>query len=168
MGTVTHLADEWIYPIFREPGWQRKGQCNGLDPNIFVPKKKGSKDTTHYDKTYCNACIVREECLDFALANRAKKGLWGGTTPKQREKMYKLYQGKREYELDMDRLVGIKRDDDDDLAFPDDTSEATISPLRMPLAPDAPIYFSWVEETYVQCTLFPEYPWVDKRRRKAS
>lgn len=33
----------------------------------------------------CESCAVRKECLEFALANNEKYGIWGGLTPYQRK-----------------------------------------------------------------------------------
>jgi hypothetical protein len=32
----------------------------------------------------CGACVVRSECLAFALAGRIRDGIWGGLTESQR------------------------------------------------------------------------------------
>lgn len=151
---VANMEDPWIYPVVRQRGWQKLGACHGQDPNVYVPEKKDSRDTIHYDKSFCQGCVVKEQCLDFALANRAKKGLWGGTTPKQRERMYSLYKGVREYELDMDTLVGVRKPDNDGLVATDCPAEEPSNIIRFPLAPNSPIHFSWVQEIYVQGTLF--------------
>lgn len=134
--------------------WRKKAACRGHDPNIYVPQKKSSKDTTHYDKSTCDSCVVKRECLDYALANRAKKGLWGGTTPQQREKMYSKYEGERNYELDLDRILFPRKSDLVDISMEDNPVKTFESDVCVPLAPDAPIYFSWVKEIFVQGTLF--------------
>lgn len=146
---------DWKNPYPREKGWQKKGACSGEDPNIYVPpEKQGTKDTIHYDKTICDGCIVRKECLDYALANHPKYGLWSGTTPKQRDKMYRFYRGEREYELDLDRTLFPRKPSVSDFPLECETSEDVKSALRNPLAFDRTIRFSWVKEVYVQCTLF--------------
>lgn len=134
--------------------WRKEAACRGQDPNLYVPEKKSSRDTTHYDKTTCNACPVQSQCLDYALSNRAKKGLWGGTTPKQREKMYSSYTGERHHELDLDRLLFPRKHNDADILAHNETAEDTRSSLLNPLAPNGPLYFTWVTEIYVQGTLF--------------
>jgi WhiB family redox-sensing transcriptional regulator len=35
----------------------------------------------------CEACPVRGECLDFALADESITGLWGGTTDAERREI---------------------------------------------------------------------------------
>lgn len=36
-------------------------------------------------KDICATCTVREECLNFALANDEREGIWGGLTGKERK-----------------------------------------------------------------------------------
>jgi WhiB family redox-sensing transcriptional regulator len=35
----------------------------------------------------CNSCPAISGCLDFALENEIEFGIYGGTTPKQRQKL---------------------------------------------------------------------------------
>ena len=35
-------------------------------------------------KEVCAACLVRRQCLQFALATRQAHGVWGGTTEEER------------------------------------------------------------------------------------
>lgn len=135
--------------------WRKLAACRGQDPNIYVPEKKDKKDTKHYDKSICQGCVVRQECLDYALANRATKGLWGGTTPKEREKLYPLYKGERTYELDLQRILFPPKSDSRDLIVEDSPAPAPDTIVCDTMAPDAPVYFSWVKEIFTQGTLFP-------------
>ena len=38
-------------------------------------------------KAVCAGCPVREACLEFALANDERWGVWGGTSERQRRAM---------------------------------------------------------------------------------
>lgn len=47
-------------------------------------------DTSHYyDKAreICAACPIWEECLDHALSNKERFGMWGGLTPIERRRI---------------------------------------------------------------------------------
>ncbi len=44
-------------------------------PGGFFPEKGGS---TREAKKVCTSCEVRAECLDYALANDERFGIWGG------------------------------------------------------------------------------------------
>lgn len=38
-------------------------------------------------KALCASCIHRKECLEYAIGNEILYGIWGGTTPREREKV---------------------------------------------------------------------------------
>jgi WhiB family redox-sensing transcriptional regulator len=42
-----------------------RGNCLGLDPELFFPERGESVTEA---KAVCAGCVVRTECLDFALA----------------------------------------------------------------------------------------------------
>lgn len=70
------------------PEWMADAACKGLDPDLFVPPvAKGPGGDNRYDeaRAVCGRCTVRSECLEYAIVNRETFGVWGGTTPKQRE-----------------------------------------------------------------------------------
>ena len=65
------------------PGeWADRGACRDADQGLFF--KEGSGASYPKGKAICRDCPVREECLEFALVNREKFGLWGGQGPKER------------------------------------------------------------------------------------
>ena len=47
-------------------GWQDDANCLGVDPDLFFPERGAS---TREAKEVCRGCVVREECLEFALQN---------------------------------------------------------------------------------------------------
>ncbi|MDA8342069.1 MAG: WhiB family transcriptional regulator [Actinomycetota bacterium] len=63
------------------PGWWQWGACRGMDPDIFFPDQGGDSKTP---KEICHACTVEMECLDYALENRERFGIWGGQSERQR------------------------------------------------------------------------------------
>lgn len=38
-------------------------------------------------RAVCSACPVQDQCLIYALDENERDGIWGGTTPRQRERM---------------------------------------------------------------------------------
>lgn len=38
-------------------------------------------------KAICESCIHRKECLEYAISNEISYGVWGGSTPREREKV---------------------------------------------------------------------------------
>jgi WhiB family redox-sensing transcriptional regulator len=67
-----------------ERGWQDQANCLGVDPDLFVPERGAS---TREAKEVCKGCIVRGECLEYALANGEKFGIWGGLSERERRRL---------------------------------------------------------------------------------
>lgn len=152
-------SDNPIYPTVRYPGWQKKGNCNGDDPNKYIPPpKQDTKDTRHYNKTICETCPVKKECLDYALANRIKIGLWGGTSPKERESMYSRYKGEKEYDIDLDYILFPGGLPTRPISMVHNNPTTINNPICDIVAINRPIYLSWVTKIYVQQSLFEQYP----------
>ncbi len=66
------------------PTWRKKAACQGLDPSIFYPV---SEEDAEEAKAICATCSVRTACLEYALANRERDGVWGGATEKERRRI---------------------------------------------------------------------------------
>lgn len=69
-----------------EGSWQERALCAQTDPEAFFPEKGGS---TREAKKVCTSCEVRAECLEFALANDERFGIWGGLSERERRKLKK-------------------------------------------------------------------------------
>jgi WhiB family transcriptional regulator, redox-sensing transcriptional regulator len=67
-----------------EPGWQEQALCAQTDPEAFFPEKGGS---TREAKRICSGCEVRAECLEYALANDERFGIWGGLSERERRRL---------------------------------------------------------------------------------
>lgn len=65
-------------------GWQDRALCAQTDPEAFFPEKGGS---TREAKRVCTGCEVRAECLEYALANDERFGIWGGLSERERRKL---------------------------------------------------------------------------------
>ena len=68
----------------QERSWQRRANCMGVDPDLFFPERGAS---TREAKEVCRGCVVREECLEYALANGEKFGIWGGLSERERRRI---------------------------------------------------------------------------------
>jgi WhiB family redox-sensing transcriptional regulator len=64
--------------------WQTQANCMGVDPDLFFPERGAS---TREAKEVCRGCVVREDCLEFALANGEKFGIWGGMSERERRRL---------------------------------------------------------------------------------
>jgi WhiB family redox-sensing transcriptional regulator len=72
--TVTQMQDLW----------ERQAACRGLDPTIFYPV---SEEEAAEAKAVCTMCPVQELCLEYALGERERDGVWGGATEKERRRI---------------------------------------------------------------------------------
>ncbi|HEX3426856.1 MAG TPA: WhiB family transcriptional regulator [Acidimicrobiales bacterium] len=64
--------------------WRQRAACRGVDPDIFYPV---SDEEAEEAKAICAGCSVSETCLEYALANRERDGVWGGATERERRRM---------------------------------------------------------------------------------
>jgi WhiB family redox-sensing transcriptional regulator len=64
--------------------WRQHAACRGLEADVFYPV---SEEQTEEAKAVCRECPVREPCLEYALANREREGVWGGATERERRRM---------------------------------------------------------------------------------
>lgn len=65
-------------------GWQDRALCSQTDPEAFFPEKGGS---TREAKKVCRSCEVRAECLEYALENDERFGIWGGMSERDRRRL---------------------------------------------------------------------------------
>src|SRR5438477_4942593 len=78
---------ERLLQVFGEAedrGWQDQANCMGVDPDLFFPERGAS---TREAKEVCRGCVVREDCLEYALANGEKFGIWGGMSERERRRI---------------------------------------------------------------------------------
>lgn len=68
------------------PVWMEDALCAQTDPEAFFPDKGGS---TREAKATCRRCPVQFECLETALANEERFGIWGGVSERDRRKLLK-------------------------------------------------------------------------------
>ena len=67
-----------------EDQWQERALCAQTDPEAFFPEKGGS---TREAKRICLGCEVKDSCLDYALANDERFGIWGGLSERERRRL---------------------------------------------------------------------------------
>ena len=78
MTTGTDEADETLL------SWQDKALCAQTDPEAFFPEKGGS---TREAKRICVSCEVKQECLEYALMQDERFGIWGGLSERERRRL---------------------------------------------------------------------------------
>jgi len=64
--------------------WQTDALCAQTDPEAFFPEKGGS---TRDAKRICTTCEVKAQCLDYALQNDERFGIWGGLSERERRRL---------------------------------------------------------------------------------
>ncbi len=70
------------------PNWRAEAACLSADPDLFFPISSAgpAEKQIARAKRICAGCRVRRECLDFALSHDQVYGIWGGTTPEDRQR----------------------------------------------------------------------------------
>ncbi|NMO02036.1 WhiB family transcriptional regulator [Gordonia sp. TBRC 11910] len=82
MSLVPNDFDELFDAV--EEQWQERALCAQTDPEAFFPEKGGS---TREAKRICQGCEVKPECLEFALHNDERFGIWGGLSERERRRL---------------------------------------------------------------------------------
>ncbi len=94
----SQVPDNWyVDPVFlgvpgvrpsrevpTELQWQSEALCAQTDPEAFFPEKGGS---TREAKKICASCEVKAQCLEYALKNDERFGIWGGLSERERRKL---------------------------------------------------------------------------------
>ncbi|GAA4903737.1 transcription factor WhiB [Stackebrandtia albiflava] len=70
----------------RDPEWRLRGRCLSVDPETFFPEPQ-LKETPNAALALCSGCGVQAACLAWALDAGDRNGVWGGTTPRERQVM---------------------------------------------------------------------------------
>jgi WhiB family transcriptional regulator, redox-sensing transcriptional regulator len=75
----------------RVTNWRASGACLHADPDLFFPISSAGRALSQIAqaKAICARCPVIRECLEFAYANAPILGIWGGTTPEERQQAWR-------------------------------------------------------------------------------
>jgi hypothetical protein len=82
--------------------WQNRGECRRvgadgrrlIDPDQFFTQGRTPKEVVEA----CGACPVRVECLNAALRDNIRDGVWGGMSERARRTLHQRYN--REHSTD--------------------------------------------------------------------
>ena len=77
-------ASQWTGATPADESWRLDALCAETDPEAFFPEKGGS---TREAKRVCTGCAVRIECLEYALSNDERFGIWGGLSERERRRL---------------------------------------------------------------------------------
>ena len=73
--------------------WKDVAACRGVNGRDFFSPAQGERRRERRDrearaKDVCRGCAVRGECLEAAIANDERYGVWGGLTDAERARRY--------------------------------------------------------------------------------
>ena len=80
----TGMARSHMNDLSGDSSWQDQANCLGVDPDLFFPERGAS---TREAKEVCRGCVVRMDCLEYALVNGEKFGIWGGLSERERRRL---------------------------------------------------------------------------------
>ena len=76
--------------------WRDEARCAKMPKEIFFDynnikhKKKEREQRTRTAKAVCRICPVKEKCYEFAVRNNEQYGIWAGTLPDERRRLYDI------------------------------------------------------------------------------
>jgi WhiB family redox-sensing transcriptional regulator len=74
-----------FYVILNRPEWHLEAACRGADTALFLSGRGRNASTAAI--AVCATCVVRDECLDYAMSDIEIVGVWGGTTTEERRRI---------------------------------------------------------------------------------
>ncbi len=83
MLALTPVVDNLLDSIGDIPAWMRDALCpeHPETAAAFFPERGHS---TRPARALCRRCLVRAECLGYALDHGLDEGIWGGSSPAER------------------------------------------------------------------------------------
>lgn len=78
------LLSEWEL-VDNDDSWKKDAACKDMDSYMFFPEQ-GANHHFKKAKKVCARCPVYKQCMNFAIVNNIPYGVWGGLTPKERER----------------------------------------------------------------------------------
>ena len=80
LGSPQQRDEDW--------SWQLCGSCLAYPAELFFPEEEARrtrKEREQQAKRICLQCPVLATCREYALKTPERYGIWGGTTPQERE-----------------------------------------------------------------------------------
>jgi WhiB family transcriptional regulator, redox-sensing transcriptional regulator len=69
-----------------DPDWRLFAGCQEVGTDLFFPEE-GEKEHAAGVKAICRSCAAQPECLATAIATGEVYGIWGGFTPRERQRL---------------------------------------------------------------------------------
>ena len=72
--------------------WQDAGACRGPQASVFFPpphfeRKVERLARERQAKRICSSCLVKDECLEYAVTIGEPHGVWGGLNERERAEL---------------------------------------------------------------------------------
>jgi WhiB family transcriptional regulator, redox-sensing transcriptional regulator len=69
--------------------WRNRAACRDSDPDVFFPVGSTgvAAEAIKVAKDLCGTCLVRTQCLAFALETNQEAGVWGGASEDERRQL---------------------------------------------------------------------------------
>jgi WhiB family redox-sensing transcriptional regulator len=82
---VSNLASTLALSV-ADDTWRDHALCRDTDPELFFPIGTTGQAivTQDHARRVCGDCLVKQECLDYALDTNQDSGIWGGLTEEER------------------------------------------------------------------------------------
>lgn len=64
--------------------WSERAACKGMDTSLFFPR---DGEPARAARQVCAGCPVLAQCRAVAVADPSLHGIWGGTSPEERERL---------------------------------------------------------------------------------
>jgi len=73
--------------------WRHKAACLTEDPELFFPVGNTGPAIAQIEdaKRVCRRCVVRDQCLQWALDTGQDHGVWGGASEEERRTIRRRY-----------------------------------------------------------------------------
>jgi WhiB family redox-sensing transcriptional regulator len=72
--------------------WRAQANCLDKDPGLFFPvDARASEEKVQEALGICAVCVVRPECLNYALETNQQAGIWGGYEEDERRSLRKRW-----------------------------------------------------------------------------
>ena len=79
----SHVSSPAPTPFLGDQDWRASGACGEHDPDLWFTAGAVEHRAA---KRICSVCVVRTECLDYALTAAIDYGIWGGLTERERRR----------------------------------------------------------------------------------
>lgn len=80
---AARFAGPTLEELVARPAWHRDALCREYPGLDWFPDRHPSTEVV----AVCSACLVNRECLAAAMAGFGERGVWAGTTERERKRL---------------------------------------------------------------------------------